>query len=74
MSRTIIRKRRVRQKTGLSDTTIWRLEKKGEFPARIQITEGGSVGYYEDEIDVWIHERVRGGGKRPPLADRGEAA
>jgi|ERR1051326_3162309 predicted DNA-binding transcriptional regulator AlpA len=72
--RTIIRGKVVDKRTGLSSTTRWRLEKRNTFPARIQITEGGSVGYYEDEIDAWIHERVRGGGKRPPLADRGSIA
>jgi prophage regulatory protein len=74
MPRIILRKRAIQQRTGLSDTTIWRLEKTGEFPARIQITEAGAVGWYEDEVDRWIHERVRGGGKRPPRADRTKAA
>ena len=74
MARSIIRKRSVQQKTGLSDTTIWRQERAGDFPARVQITEGGAVGWYEDEVDRWINERVRGCGKRPPLADRGRAA
>jgi predicted DNA-binding transcriptional regulator AlpA len=68
MSRNILRKRAVRQRTGLSDTTIWRLEKTGEFPARLRITEAGVVGWFEDEIDAWVHERVRGAGKRPPKA------
>jgi len=74
MARSIDRKLSVRQKTGLSDTTIWRLERKGEFPARIQITEGGLVGWFSDEIDAWLHDRVRSFGKRPPLADRGRTA
>ena len=68
MSRSILRKRTVHQRTGLSDTTIWRLEKAGDFPARVQITEAGPVGWYEDEIDAWVEGRVRGGGKRPPKA------
>jgi predicted DNA-binding transcriptional regulator AlpA len=68
MSRSILRKRAVQQRTGLSDTTIWRLEKAGDFPSRIQITETGVVGWYKDEIDAWIHDRVRGLGKRPPKA------
>jgi prophage regulatory protein len=74
MSRNIIRRAAVRAKTGLSDTTIWRLEKAGEFPNRIRLTEAGAVGWREAEVDSWVHERIRGGGKRPPLADRGEAA
>jgi predicted DNA-binding transcriptional regulator AlpA len=74
MARNIIRKRAVQERTGLSDTTIWRLEKAGDFPARIQITDGGSVGWFADEVDRWVHERVRGAGKRPPRAGRDKAA
>jgi prophage regulatory protein len=70
VSRNILRKREVEARTGLSHTTIWRREKAGGFPKRIQITESGLVGWYQDEIDAWVHERVRGGGKRPTRADR----
>jgi predicted DNA-binding transcriptional regulator AlpA len=38
-SRNIIRKPAVTHRTGLSYSTIWRLEETGDFPARIQITE-----------------------------------
>jgi prophage regulatory protein len=44
-----LRKPEVRKRTGLSDTTIWRQEKIGKFPARIHITEY-IVGWDEDEI------------------------
>ncbi len=64
--RSIIRKPSVRRRVGYSDTQIWRLEKVGLFPQRIQLTEGGAVGWYEDEIDEWINHRVRACGKRPP--------
>jgi prophage regulatory protein len=70
MSRNILRKREVKARTGLSHTTIWRREKAEAFPKRIQITESGLVGWFEDEIDAWVHERIRGFGKRPPLAGR----
>jgi predicted DNA-binding transcriptional regulator AlpA len=42
------------------------LERAGEFPERIRLTEAGSVGWYEDEIDNWVRERIRAAGKRPP--------
>jgi prophage regulatory protein len=74
MPRNIIRKPAVRLKTGLSDTTIWRLEKADDFPKRIQITDGGAVGWFEDEVDDWVHDRIRGFGKRPPRTDRSKAA
>ncbi len=63
--RNIIRRAEVRRRTGLSDTTIWRQENRGGFPHRVKLTEGGSVGWFEDEIDRWVHERIRAGGKRP---------
>jgi predicted DNA-binding transcriptional regulator AlpA len=68
--RSIIRRREVRRRTGLSDTTTWRLERVDRFPKRIRLTEAGAVGWYEDEIDRWVHDRVRSGGKRPPRATR----
>jgi prophage regulatory protein len=64
----IIRKPAVRKKTGLSDTTIWRLERAGKFPAWIQITESGLVGWYEEEVVEWQDDRERGVGKCPPQA------
>jgi prophage regulatory protein len=72
MSRNIIRRAAVRAKTGLSDTTIWRLEKAGDFPQRIRLTEAGAVGWRENEVDAWVQGRVRAGGKRPPRADRAD--
>jgi predicted DNA-binding transcriptional regulator AlpA len=44
--RRIIRKPAVRSKVSYSDTQIWRLEKAGLFPKRLQLTEGGAVGWY----------------------------
>ena len=49
--RRILRKKEVRRRTGYSDTTIWRRERQGTFPARVQLSEH-SVGWYEDEIDA----------------------
>jgi prophage regulatory protein len=72
-SRNILRPKAVDQRTGLSSTTRWRLERDKKFPQRIQITDS-TVGYFEDEINRWIAERIRGGGKRPARADRGRAA
>ena len=46
-----LRKPEVQKRTGLSDTTIWRLEKAGKFPTRVQLTEH-IVGWDEGEIDA----------------------
>jgi predicted DNA-binding transcriptional regulator AlpA len=64
--RKIIRRPRVRELTGYSDTTIWRLEKKDEFPLRIQLSPM-AVGWFEDEVLEWLRMRVRGMGRQPPL-------
>ena len=65
LKRNILRRAAVRQRTSLSDATLWRYERDGKFPKRITISEGGAVGWFEDEIDEWIHNRIRSGGKRP---------
>jgi prophage regulatory protein len=59
----IIRRAGVEQKTGLSYETINRYEKRGEFPARVQLGTN-SVGWFEDEVDDWIKARVRAFGRR----------
>jgi len=62
----IIRKPEVRARTGLSDSQIWRLEARGEFPARVRLGEL-SVGWHASEVDQWIKSRPRAGGTQPPL-------
>jgi len=42
--------------TGLSRTTIWRMEKSGQFPNRVSLGVG-SVGWRESEISTWINRR-----------------
>jgi prophage regulatory protein len=53
----ILRKPELISRLGLSDVTIWRLEKSGDFPKRIQLG-GNSVGWLESEIVNWIQERA----------------
>ncbi len=43
--------------SGLSRTTRWRLEKKGKFPKRRQLSEG-AVGWLESEIVAWQQARA----------------
>jgi len=60
--RKIIRRSEVCRRTGYVYTSIWRLEREGKFPARVQLNPGatnGAVGWYEDEVDEWIHNRIR---------------
>ena len=69
--RRIIRDPEVERRTGYSRTQRWRLEKVEKFPQRVQLTENGAVGWYEDEIDEWILSRIRRGGRRPLVQWRG---
>jgi prophage regulatory protein len=53
----------VQEITGLSRSTIWRLEGRGAFPARRQLG-GNSVAWRADEVEDWITQRpVVGGGE-----------
>ena len=45
--------------TGLSRTTLWRLERQGEFPTRIRLGLN-SVGWREEEVQNWVETRPRG--------------
>ena len=45
--------------TGLSKVTIWRKEKSGNFPKRINLTSR-RVGWIESEIVGWLEDRPRG--------------
>lgn len=44
--------------TGLSRVTIWRLEREGRFPARVQLS-CNRVGWYGNEVQDWIKSRPR---------------
>lgn len=56
---SILRKRDVEARTGLSDRSIDRLEAAGKFPKRVQPSPG-TVGWYSTEIDDWVKSRPRG--------------
>ena len=60
----VLRKKEVREITGLGDTTLWRLEKIGKFPPRLRLGVG-AVGWLEEEVEAWIEEKA---------AERGPAA
>ncbi len=53
---SIIRKSEVRKITGLSDTTIWRLEKLKKFPQRRRLS-ASACGWLMSEITNWAKTR-----------------
>ena len=52
----IIRTKELLEITGLSRTTIWRMEKAGTFPKRVNLGEA-SVGWRYSEVSEWIEGR-----------------
>ena len=48
----------VQQVVGLSRPTVWRLERTGQFPARVQ-TSPGRICWHGNEIKAWIDSRPR---------------
>lgn len=50
----------VRERTGLSRTTIWRLERRGIFPKHRRISPN-VVGWLEQEVNAWMLERAQAG-------------
>lgn len=55
----LIRLRDVCHRTGLSRTTIWRLERRNAFPKHRQISPN-TVGWIEHEVTAWIESRAMG--------------
>jgi len=56
MSTEILRCTAVERATGLSRTTLWRLERAGQFPPRRQIS-ANAVGWIRSEVEDWIAAR-----------------
>ena len=47
----------VRSRTGLSRSTIWRLERRGAFPRHRRIS-ANAVAWVEEELNDWIRSKV----------------
>ena len=69
----ILRTADVIRRTGLSRTTLWRLERQGDFPERVRLGLN-SVGWREEEIARWIDTRPRGWNTSPSDQRRESAA
>ena len=52
-----IREAECRNRSGLSRTTRWRMERRGQFPKRRQLSQG-AVGWLESEISAWLEARA----------------
>ena len=45
------------KKTGLSRSTIYALEGRGEFPRKIKLSPR-TMGFLESEVDQWLIDRI----------------
>ena len=54
----LLRLAQVCEVTGLSRMTIYRLEQRGEFPSRRQIS-ANSVAWVDQDVMAWIDARPR---------------
>lgn len=55
---SLVSKKRVMELTSLSDTTIWRMEKKGDFPKRRQISRN-RVAWLFSDIKQWLEKQTQ---------------
>ncbi len=53
----IIRPSQLAEKLGVSRTTIYRMEKRGDLPPRIKMSNR-AVGWRSDVIEEWLEERT----------------
>ena len=51
----LISRDEVLKKTSLSQPTLWRKERAGEFPKSVRIS-ANRVAYDEDKVDDWIKD------------------
>jgi prophage regulatory protein len=57
--RRILREREVAELTHRSRVSRWRDERAGRFPLRVRIGPN-AVGWFADDIQVWLEARPRG--------------
>ena len=53
----LLRKGEVIAITGLSETTLWRREQEGRFPARVRVTQR-MTSWYASDVYAWLADPV----------------
>tara|TARA_R110000851_G_C13101874_1_gene568645 strand:+ start:9112 stop:9318 length:207 start_codon:yes stop_codon:yes gene_type:complete len=57
MSNKIIRLPAVKEKTGLSRSSIYLRMSKGEFPSSISLGDR-AIGWVENSVDNWVEDKI----------------
>jgi len=55
---TILRRKQVENRVGLSRSHIYARIKEGTFPKQVRLGGKRAVGWVETEIDAWVAARV----------------
>lgn len=55
---TILRRRQVEKRVGLTRSPLYARIKAGAFPKPIRLGNGRAVGWIEAEVDAWLTEQV----------------
>jgi len=58
MSKKFIRLPEVKNKTGLSRSSIYLRMSNGEFPLSISLGGGRAIGWLDSDIEQWLDERI----------------
>ncbi|HQL54974.1 MAG TPA: AlpA family phage regulatory protein [Phycisphaerae bacterium] len=58
----VLRRRDVLELLGFSESTLLRMEKAGEFPRPIRVSER-RIGYPASEVRAWLRERLAQAGR-----------
>ena len=56
--KSLLRRPDVQQRTGLSRSSVYALSKEGKFPCPVPLGPR-SVAWVEEEVDIWIEERIQ---------------
>lgn len=55
----LLKRPEVRQRTTLSDSTLYRLMEQGDFPRPVRVNPNGrAVAWIESEVHAWIEQRI----------------
>jgi len=54
----LIRPNQLAEMLSVSTVTLWRMEKRGDLPPRIKISER-AVGWRESDIEAWLNEKAQ---------------
>lgn len=67
----LIRVSTVVEQTGMSRSTIDRLEKLGQFPKRVQISHR-AIGWFERDIHTWVENKKEVNPSKDSVNKRGD--